>query len=222
MQNSMFLSIFIDAIALKKDTVGEERFCGPYHEQMLTLLPSTLKKTIQVAVCKSTIFYMYHLLNHQWWSDHFHLEKVPYGSGRSLESFSEEVWWLSPFKMSVSVSESSGIYTVLLLTKIPHSNLHSVINCHILIAPWTKKKSGPPGKLLLQSVDWLSTFAKSKIFCSSMSFPPVKKLPSPFSLSFGVHLIRDCEPIEITYRAGNCLALEGEKEVFAGPVNCTS
>lgn len=114
-------------------------------------------------------------------SDTFHLEKVPYGSGRSLESFSKKVWLLSPFQMSVSVFESPGINTVLLLTKMPPSSFHSVIICHILTTLETKKKSGPPGKLQLQSIGCLSTFAKSKTFCSSMSFPPAsKKLLSPF------------------------------------------
>lgn len=79
-------------------------------------------------------------------------------------------------------------------------------------------------KLQPGSVDWLSAFAEREMFCSSMSFPPAsKKLPSTPSVSPGVPLIRrKREPIQLTYRAGNCPALGGEKEeFFTGLVKCS-
>lgn len=132
----------------------------------------------------------------------------------------QEEAWSHPQRMSQCLNHQE--FTQCCYTTTPPSSLHSVINCHILTAPETKEKYVPPGKLQLQSVDWLSTFAKIKILCSSMSFPPASlKIAFPLSMSSGVPLIRrKCEPIEITYRAGNCPALGEEKEVFVGPVKC--
>lgn len=131
-----------------------------------------------------------------------------YASRKSLELFSKEVWWLSAFWMSVSLSKSSEIHIVLLLTKMPFFSLHSVHSVaiyHAITVPETKKKAGLSVKLQPSSVKWLSAFARREMFCSSMSFPPAsKKLPFSLSASPGVPLIRrKHEPIHLTCRAGN-------------------
>lgn len=177
------MSMFINATALKKDAVGEERYCGPNHEQMLILFPSTLRETIHAAVCKSTIFYIYHLLNHQWYQPY----QIIFIWKRYLIA-QEEAWshsqrkcgysllsrclcqCLNPQELTQCCYSEKCPPPASICYYLPHSN-----------CTWNKKEIWTTWEIAA-SVHWLLlTFAKTKTFCSSMSFPPAsKKLLSPF------------------------------------------